>query len=25
MADGVYFYFLTYTHRQYKGTVSVKY
>ncbi|MBX2961929.1 MAG: gliding motility-associated C-terminal domain-containing protein [Cyclobacteriaceae bacterium] len=24
-ASGVYYYFLTYTHRQYKGTVSVKY
>lgn len=25
LAAGVYFYHLTYTHRQYKGTVSVKY
>jgi hypothetical protein len=25
LATGVYFYHLTYTHRQYKGTVSVKY
>jgi hypothetical protein len=25
VASGVYFYFLTYTHKQYKGAVSVKY
>ena len=25
LSDGVYFYYLTYTHRQYKGSVSVKY